>query len=216
VTLTIKLCSKYVFSKRGRLVDTQQQFFSITHPFKVSVNALDDHNNTQMAVPDDEAFEKMMPSSFRLAAQMSHLDTSALRPLKGLGDNASELSDFINIQAKKINLMMSYILTLDEGTRERLVGTSFGGSHLTFLSKESFTTDQLITTKLFIDEGNCAIFAIARVIGCDVDNDGSFSINAMFVKIGEDAQEQLVRTSLHVQTLQLKERSEARRLTDSN
>lgn len=195
-------------------MDTQQQFFSITHPFKVSVNALDTSSNDQ--IPDDQTFESMMPQSFRLAAQMSTLETNALRPLKGLGEHASDLSDFINIQAKKIDLMMSYILTLDEGNRARLDGTSFGGSHLTFLSEEAFKEDQLVTVKVFIDEGNCAIFAIARIIACETNTNGHFNANAMFVKINEEAQEQLVRTSLHVQTMQLKERSEARRLTDTD
>lgn len=195
-------------------MDTQQQFFSITHPFKVSVNALDTSSHDQ--VPDDQAFENMMPQSFRLAAQMSTLDTNALRPLKGLGEHAGDLSEFINIQAKKIDLMMSYILTLDEGNRARLDGTSFGGSHLTFLSKEAFKEDQLVTVKVFIDEGNCAIFAIARIIASETTTNGDFNVNAMFVKINEEAQEQLVRTSLHVQTMQLKERSEARRLTDTD
>lgn len=197
-------------------MDTQQQFFSITHPFKVSVSALDANDNGQINVPDNEAFEHMMPQSFRLAAQMSLLDSNAVRPIKGLGDQASELTDFINIQSKKIDLMMSYILTLDEGNDKRLEGTSFGGSHLTFLSVEPFNIDQLVTVKLFIDEGNCSIFAIARIITSETADNGLFNTNAMFVKIGEEAQEQLVRTSLHVQTLQLKERSEARRLTTDN
>lgn len=192
-------------------MDTQQQFFSITHPFKLNVDILD----IGSTIPNDLEFEHMMPPSFRLASQMSAIETSALRPLKHLGEHASDLSEFLNVQAKKIDLMMSYILTLDDGGSKRLVGTSFGGSHFTYITNETIEPGQLIAAKIFIDEGNCAIFSIARVISCSVDdNSNEKLINATFVKISEEAQEQLVRTSLHVQTLQLKERSDARKTTD--
>lgn len=192
-------------------MDTQQQFFSITHPFKLSVDVLD----IGSTIPNDLEFEQMMPPSFRLASQMSAIETSALRPLKHLGEHASDLSEFLNVQAKKIDLMMSYILTLDDGGSKRLAGTSFGGSHFTYIANETIEPGQLIAAKIFIDEGNCAIFSIARVISCSVDdNSNEKLINATFVKISEEAQEQLVRTSLHVQTLQLKERSDARKTTD--
>jgi len=194
-------------------VDTQQQFFSITHPFTVSVDVL----ALGSAIPNNVEFEQMMPPSFRLASQISAIETSALRPLKHLGEHASDLSEFLNAQAKKIDLMMSYILTLDDGVTKRLDGTSFGGSHFTYISNETIQPDQLIAAKVFIDEGNCAIFSIARVISCTVnETTGEKLINATFVKISDDAQEQLVRTSLHVQTLQLKERSESRKLNDTD
>ena len=192
-------------------MDTQQQFFSITHPFKVSVDVLD----IGSTIPNNLEFEQMMPASFRLASQMSSIETSALRPLKHLGEHANDLSEFLNVQAKKIDLMMSYILTLDDGDTKRLDGTSFGGSHFTYISNETVQAGQLIAAKVFIDEGNCAIFSIARVISCSAsDGNDEKLVNATFVKISEDAQEQLVRTSLHVQTLQLKERSEARKVVD--
>jgi len=192
-------------------VDNQQQFFSITHPFEVSVEALPKHSE----IPTDQAFQLGMPPSFKLASQISHLDASALRPLRNLGEQATELSDFLNLQSKKIDLMMSYILTLDEGTKSRNNGLSFGGSHITYQSNQSIDVDTLIELKIFIEEGNCAIYAIGQVVDCQ-PSDHNYIVNVQYVKISEDDQEQLVRTSLHVQTMQLKQRSDARKAPDSS
>jgi len=192
-------------------VDNQQQFFSITHPFEVSVEALPKHSE----IPTDQAFQLGMPPSFKLASQISHLDASALRPLRNLGEQATELSDFLNLQSKKIDLMMSYILTLDEGTKTRNNGLSFGGSHITYQSNQSIDVDTLIELKIFIEEGNCAIYAIGQVVDCQ-PSDHNYIVNVQYVKISEDDQEQLVRTSLHVQTMQLKQRSDARKAPDSS
>lgn len=190
-------------------MDNYQQFFSISHQFEVSVKALP----KQSGIPSDHEFKINMPPSFKLASQMNHLEASALRPLRGLGENATELSEFLNLQSKKIDLMMSYILTLDEGRQARFCGGSFGGSHLTYLSNEVIEQETLVELKLYIEEGNCAIYAIGQVIDCQQRNN-QYTVNVKYVKIDDEDQEQLVRTSLHVQTLQLKERSEARRTTD--
>jgi len=192
-------------------VDNQQQFFSISHPFEVSVSALPIHSE----IPSDQAFQAGMPPSFKLASQISHLDASALRPLRHLGEHASELGDFLNLQSKKIDLMMSYILTLDEGSKSRNNGMSFGGSHITYQSDQTIALDTLIELKVFIEEGNCAIYAIGQVVDCQHVKQ-HYIVNVKYVKISEDDQEQLVRTSLHVQTLQLKQRSEARKLPDNH
>lgn len=191
-------------------MDTQQQFFSITHSFEVSIKELAQGSS----IPSDHAFVANMPASFKLASQISHLDASALRPLRNLGEHATELSEFLNLQSKKIDLMMSYILTLDDSHKARNLGTSFGGSHLTFVNPTAIAIGQLIEIKLFIEEGNCAIYAIGEVEESEPCEQGH-SINVKYVKIDEDDQEQLVRTSLHVQTLQLKQRSDARKTPDS-
>ena len=114
-------------------MDNQQQFFSITHAFELSVKAL----APGAPIPSDDEFVANMPPSFRLASQISQLDRHTIKPLRSLGEQASELSDFLALQSKKIDLMMSYILTLDEGSKARNQGTSFGGSNITFINQSS-------------------------------------------------------------------------------
>lgn len=187
-------------------MDNQQQFFSISHPFELSVTVL----GKSAQVPDDEAFIANMPTSFKLASQISQLDRHTIKPLRSLGEQASELSDFLALQSKKIDLMMSYILTLDEGSKARNRGTSFGGSNITFINDSALENECLLELKLFIEECNSAIYAFGKVIDSSPCEDG-FTINVEFVKIDEEDQEQLVRNSLHIQTIQLKERSNARK-----
>lgn len=187
-------------------MDNQQQFFSISHRFEVGAKALPQGST----IPNDAEFVANMPTSFKLAAQISQLDRNTIKPLRSLGEHATELSEFLTIQSKKIDLMMSYILTLDEGSQARCQGTSFGGSHITFINDATLINGQLIELKLFIEECNSAIYAIGEVIDCQSEHEEHI-INVKFVKIDEDDQEQLVRNSLHIQTLQLKQRSESRK-----
>lgn len=187
-------------------MDNQQQFFSITHSFELSVTVLGD----SVEIPDDDAFISNMPTSFKLASQISQLDRHTIKPLRSLGEHASELSEFLALQSKKIDLMMSYILTLDEGNKARNRGTSFGGSNITFINQSALETGCILELKLFIEECNSAIYAFGKVIESQQCDEG-FTINVEFVKIDEEDQEQLVRNSLHIQTIQLKERSNARK-----
>lgn len=191
--------------KRGWLVDNQQQFFSIAHAFELSVKTL-----SSSSIPSDAEFVANMPKSFKLASQINQLDRHTIKPLRSLGEHAGELSDFLALQSKKIDLMMSYILTLDEGSKARNQGTSFGGSNITFINQSSIANDTLLELKLFIEECNSAIYAIGKVIDTQPCDDGMV-INVEFVKIDEEDQEQLVRNSLHIQTIQLKQRSDARK-----
>ncbi|NRA61442.1 MAG: PilZ domain-containing protein [Psychrobium sp.] len=187
-------------------MSVEQHFFSIEHDFEVHATPMP----LDSVLPSEDDFLRQMPASFRLASQLNELESSALRPLRQLGDSAHELASFLNVQSKKIDLIMSYILTLSDDHQYRLRGTSFGGSNLTYISPDPLIVDQLITLKIFIKDSNCAIYCLARVIA-STSADDAFIIEAKYEMINDEDLELLVRTSLHVQSAQLKERAQQRK-----
>lgn len=188
-----------------------QHFFSIEHSFLVNCQPL----AKGAQIPSHNEFEKMIPAPFRLASQINNIEAQALRPLRNLSESTHDLAEFLNLQSQKIDLMMSYILTLGSDNQERLVGTSFGGSSICYLAPESIDVDRLVKLKIFIEENNCAIFCIAKATSC-VSKDELYAITLDIVMIDDEDQEQLVRTSLYVQSNQLKARAELRKEKNTN
>jgi len=191
---------------RGSLVSVPQQFFSIEHAFLINYQAL----ASDATLPNAVEFDAMIPAPFKLASHINNIEAQALRPLRSLSENAHDLAEFLNLQSKKIDLMMNYILTLGADNQQRLLGTHFGGSNVVFLNTQPTDVDRLIKLRIFIEDNNCAIFCIAKIIECDHVED-HFVTNVEIVMIGDEDQEQLVRTSLHVQSSQLKARAELRK-----
>ena len=181
------------------------QFFSITHSFQV--NAIPMGCDAQL--PTQEQFELSIPAPFKLASQISYIDSKTLAPIRKIGGIAVELAEFLNIQAQKIDMMMGYILTVQDDEKFRQRGVKFGGSSLSYIAPQALNVDQLVTLKVFIKENNCAVFCIGRVVNVSPHLDG-FLIEVDYAMINDEDQEHLVRASLQVQTLQLKERAQQR------
>ncbi len=182
-----------------------QHFFSIEHAFQVNCELLP--HDAQ--IPDRAKFDTMIPAPFKLASNINNIEAQALRPLRNLSESTHDLAEFLNLQSKKIDLMMSYILTLGADDQTRLQGTSFGGSSVTYLAGEAVELARLVKLKIFIEENNCAIFCIAKVAAC-TPQDGQYGVELNIVMIDDEDQEQLVRTSLFIQSVQLKERATRR------
>ncbi|MDP2560288.1 PilZ domain-containing protein [Psychrobium sp. 1_MG-2023] len=189
----------------------EQHFFSINHPFDVSAVPLAPHAK----VPTQEEFEADMPAPFKLASQINQLESAAVKPLRQLSETSHDLVDFLRLQSQKIDLMMSYVLTMADGDDNKHLGHSFGGSKLSYNAPEALEIGCLVQLKIFIKENNCAIFCLGRVSACDKQSN-SYLIETEFALIRNDDQEQLVRTSLNIQSNQLKQRAAKRKKqTDS-
>lgn len=95
------------------------EYFSIVHSINVNMRPLD----VDEAVPDEEHIEDAMPYAFRIASEMAAIEAQALRPLRNLGDHAETLAEFLNLQSRKIDLMMSFVLHQqdDPGLRHKSV-----------------------------------------------------------------------------------------------
>lgn len=187
------------------LEQKQQQFhefFTIKHNLKVNMKALAEGYilPTQAQLPDH------MPYAFRIAGEISNLESQALRPLRHLSEHASELAEFLNHQSRKIDLMMSYILQQQDEDSLRYETFEFGGGGVTIISDTHVDVGTLTELKLFLSEEAAAVFCFAEVITCHALED-KYHISLIFTRIREEDQELLVRASLHLQTMQLRDRS---------
>lgn len=163
-------------------------------------------------LPEQDDFEQNTPLLFRLASEIATLEQSALRPLRHLGDVANELHNYLKIQSRKIDLMMSYILSQEDGDDVRYRTAKLGGGGFSFHSQKQFQLGDLAQVKLFLHEEAAAIYCFAEVVKIErlskanAESDEAYLNHMLFRRIRDEDRETLVRASLHAQTKQLKKR----------
>lgn len=185
------------------------EYFSIAHGINVNVTSVD-----KVAVPaTEDALESAMPYAFRIASEMASIEAQALRPLRHLSDHAESLTEYLSHQAKKIDLMMSFILHQQDEPKARFETIKFGGGGIVIKSDTPFEIGSHAELKLFLDSEAAAIFCFGEVITCEnVEDD--YHIAFIFSTIREQDQELLVRASLHLQTQQLRKRAQDKKSGD--
>ncbi|XOV78232.1 MAG: PilZ domain-containing protein [Aestuariibacter sp.] len=181
------------------------EFFNIEHDINVNIVPL----APEFELPEIEDIEQHMPYAFRMASEISTIESKAIRPLRNISDHASELAAYLTQLSKKIDLMMSYVLHQQDDHDKRFIARRFGGGGIIVRSTEAFELGKHFQLKLFLEEEATAVFCYGEVIACDPSEDG-FDITLIFSRIREQDQELLVKASLHLQTKQLKKRSQSR------
>ncbi|ALU42013.1 PilZ domain-containing protein [Pseudoalteromonas rubra] len=183
------------------LKDTFEQYFQIAESNQINLYPVDAN-----MVPKSQAqLEAAIPPLFRLANEINELDLNALRPLRNLGDVASDLAAYLQAQSRKIDLIMSHILATEQPEDELLRCDSYGGGGIIATLEQDYDLGQNFRTKVFLQHEASAIFCYARVIDKEALDSG-FRYTLAFTQIRDNDQELLVRASLHAQTRQLKKR----------
>ncbi|WP_438499175.1 PilZ domain-containing protein [Alteromonas australica] len=183
-----------------------EEYFSIGHSINANVIAVPND-----AIPqDEEELAAAMPYAFRIASEMASIEAQALRPLRHLSDHAEALTEYLNHQAKKIDLMMSFILHQQDQADHRFETVKFGGGGVVVKSATPFELGSFAEIKLFLDSEAAAIFCFGEVITCEKVED-DYHIAFIFTTIREQDQELLVRASLHLQTQQLRKRAQQKK-----
>jgi hypothetical protein len=191
------------------LIDKLAQFneyFTIDHD--VNVNVIP--QLVEQTLPSYKQFIADMPHSFRLASEVSTLEATALRPLRNLSHIGEDLVTFLKAQSRKIDLIMSYILTMEDDDSHRLVTQSFGGGGITTLTSTPLAVGQIAQMKLFFTDEASAIFCYGEVLSVEPVAD-KFLMKLYYARIREDDREIIVRASLHQQSKQLKQQAEIKR-----
>lgn len=178
------------------------EYFSINHSINVNAKILP----ASVSIPDESSIEDVMPYAFKIASEMATIEAQALRPLRHLSDHAESLADYLNHQARKIDLMMSFILHQQDDVDYRFQTTTFGGGGIVISSDTEMRIGDKAELKLFLDQEAAAIFCFGEVISCE-RNDTAYDVAFIFSSIREQDQELLVRASLHIQTQQLRRRA---------
>lgn len=187
------------------------EFFSIEDDFTVNIIQLD-----PQAIGNYQAFVDCIPAPFKMASEIATIDQSALKPIQALSGIAGQLVDYLNFQARKIDMMMSYIVQQENLKENRHQGRSFGGGGFTFESNAVFSIGDMVEAKIFIPEDNCAIFCYGEIISTEQVNESTaetplYIYQVVFYFIQDEDRDLLVRASLHKQSKQLKKLAEQRR-----
>ncbi|MBT0587263.1 PilZ domain-containing protein [Alteromonas oceanisediminis] len=189
--------------------EKQQQFtefFLIKHQLNVNFRTID-----KAEIPAVDQLEEHMPYAFKIAGELASVEAQAIRPLRNLSSHAAELAEFLNAQARKIDIMMSYILHQQDDESMRYKSVRFGGGGIEVHSDHPLDAGTSVELKIFLSEEAAAVFCYAEVISCETIEDG-YQIAFIFSRIRESDQELLVRASLHLQAQQLRKRSESNRV----
>lgn len=180
-----------------------EEFFSIAHSFNVNVNPL-------VSPVSEETFEGLIPVPFLLSSDNASIDQSALRSIQSLRGVSNQLTDYLQHQSRKIDLLVGYILQQHDDIDARAKGVLFGGSGIKFTSESSFELGQLIELKIFLDVENVAIYSHAEIIDAEQSETGTI-YTVIFQQIREVDQDILVRASLHIQAKELQSLAKQRR-----
>lgn len=184
-------------------------FYLIAHPIKANVLPMSD----EMANYSLHDFEDNMPYAFKIAGEMSEIQSQTLKPLRNLGEKLEDLVDYLQFQAQKIDLMMSYILQQQDDVEYQAKATKFGGGGV--IIEHSTDHDDKISVpaigdkraiKLFLESESAAIYCFAEVIDIE-QTEASCLASYVYTHIREQDQELLVRASLHLQTAALRKQN---------
>lgn len=182
-----------------------EQFFSVMHSIPVNVEPLPAGSEAPSLV----ALEAELPTPFRIAGAISHVDVGTARQLRNMGDEFGVLVDVINQQSAKINVLLSYLLSQQDDPAHRRYTQRFGGSELVFANPQPLAVGTLLRLKLFLTDQASAIYCYGQVVDNTADEE-TVLITVHYVALRPDDQEVLVRASLSIQSQQLKQRAEQR------
>ncbi|KUM53657.1 PilZ domain-containing protein [Rheinheimera sp. EpRS3] len=191
-----------------QLDDAYQDYFSIEHAISINARPLD------IALPDAAALQNAIPAPFLMASEASNLNNSALRSLNRLGELAEELALYLQQQARKIDLLLQYVLQQQDSNSQRYSTLSYGGSGCSFLADIALQPMQVLELKIFLDNNDGAVFCYGQVLSSE-PADGQWQIKVVFNRIREEDRELIVRASLHQQSRLLKQKAEQRQRQDT-
>ncbi|QKF99900.1 PilZ domain-containing protein [Aeromonas hydrophila] len=188
----------------------QEQFFSVTHATPVNVIPMpgDFH------LPSLEALEAELPEPFRIASSITSIDMVTSRLLRNQSESMHDLVEIINQQSRKIDMIMGYVLSVQDHPEHRFHTLRFGAGQLTYLHPrqghgEAPHLHQIVRLKIFLREEASAIYCYGQVKQLEPSEHG-IQVELDYVRIREDDRELLVRASLHIQSKQLKLRAQDR------
>lgn len=183
------------------LLEQFNQYFQIEHAISVNLEPVEEANLPK----DDSDIDKIIPPLFLLANEVNILEQTALRPLRQLGDVAEDLAQYLKLQSRKIDLILSHILASENQQEDQLETHSFGGSGFVLHTNDQYQANAFYRCKLFLADEAAAVFCFAQVVDSQA-GEGNFKTRFIFSHIREQDQELMVRASLHAQAKVLKKK----------
>ena len=192
-----------------QLLAAYQDYFSVEHSISLNVKVVDG------PLPTEAELAGAIPPAFLLASDVNSLNSSALRSLNRLGELAEELANYLQQQARKVDLLLHYVLQQQDDPAKRFVTQSYSGSGCCYLSDTPLSPLQVVEIKLFLANNDGAVFCYGQVVSCE-QLAQKWQIKLVFSCIREEDRELIVRASLHQQSRLLKQKAEQRQQQSSS
>ena len=181
---------------------SSNEYFLVNYPLAINVEKLKEGED----IPAQQQFEQQIPAPFRMASDLAAIDSQALQPLKLNNETTQALWGFLQAQNQKINTLLSYVLSQQDDRRFRYQTSAFSAGCCIFnCDANAFSMQQDVLLKIFIPEESAAIYCYASVTAMDEN-----SVELTYRQIREEDRELLIRTTLHIQSKQLKLRAAQR------
>ena len=185
---------------------SNNQYFLVEHQLSLNVEAL--KNNEE--IPNNIEFEREIPAPFRMASDLASIDSHNLQPLKLNNDTTQALWGYLQAQNLKINTLLTYVLSQQDDKNFHFQSHAFSAGICLFkTNKQAFYIDQKVRLKIFIPEESAAIYCYATVSAIEEKNEATI-VELNYQQIREEDIELLIRTTLHIQSKQLKVRAQNR------
>jgi hypothetical protein len=205
-------------SQLDQLREQYHDYFAIEQAVLANIKPL------STPLPTEDFFLTMIPEPFRMASEQATLDRSALKALSQLGEMAEDLAVYLRSQAKKLDMLMRYLLIQQDDPTYRRNTQSFGGSALNFLSDQPLAAGQTLEVKLFLNGTDGAVYFLTTVLDSVLQEQqqattdtseqpqlpAQYLIQSVVSRIRDEDREVLVRASLHEQSRQLKTKARLR------
>ncbi|PJG60088.1 PilZ domain-containing protein [Aeromonas cavernicola] len=188
----------------------QEQFFSVTHATPVNVILMP----ADFQLPSLAELEAELPEPFRISSTITSIDLVTTRLMRNQNESMHDLIEIVNQQSRKIDMIMGYVLSVQDHPEQRFQTLRFGAGQLTYLHPHQGhgaapTVDQFVQLKIFLRDEAAAIYCYGQVTHLTTSEEGQ-QVALEYVRIRDDDRELLVRASLHVQSKQLKQRAQDR------
>jgi len=186
---------------------TNNQYFLVEHPLNLNVEAL----HKDQHIPNDIDFEAEIPAPFRMASDLASIESHNLQPLKLNNETTQALWGYLEAQNLKINTLLTYVLSQQDDKKFHFQSHCFSAGMCLFKApQQQFSLQQSVRLKIFIPEESAAIYCYATVTHIEQDENALASIELTYQQIREEDRELLIRTTLHIQSKQLKARAQQR------
>ncbi|MFD1008419.1 PilZ domain-containing protein [Oceanisphaera ostreae] len=185
-------------------------YFSIDYQAQVNLCPLADGET----VPDADTLEAEIPAPFKLISEVTRIDTNNARLLRNLDEHAADLVEIINLQSRKIDLVLSYVLAGKDNPEQRHHTLSLGGGGFTFVSQQPLAEGCSVRFKLFLPELSVAVYGYGQIQADRPADTEPTHYRCQFSALREQDRDALIRASLQLQAKQLKARAERRAQQD--
>lgn len=189
------------YQELGQIM-TNNRYFLVEHPLSLNVEELNENEQ----IPNDTDFDIEIPAPFRMASDLANIESHSLQPLKLNNETTQALWCYLEAQNLKINTLLTYVLSQQDDPKLHFQSHAFSaGKCLLKSTQHTFFMDQDVRLKIFIPEESAAIYCYARVSNIKQD-----IVELTYQQIREEDRELLIRTTLHIQSKQLKIRAQQR------